>query len=121
LVQVYPLLAPSRALLVVLLARTLPLIVIASTVIIAVAVVISHVLLLACLLFVSTLCCMEQVRQYVAEIFNLCDAFCSLMTRGGPAKDPTGYSELERIEKAFQRQSTFLYVFAPPLVCHRAC
>eukprot|EP00729_Bicosta_minor_P017706 gene17706-22438_t len=49
------------------------------------------------------------IRRTVADIFGLCMAFCELMERGGPAKDPTGFKELDRIEVAFARQSTFLF------------
>jgi len=49
------------------------------------------------------------VRRVVGEIFELCDAFCALMRRGGPANEPLGYGELERIEKSFERSTTFLF------------
>ena len=31
------------------------------------------------------------------------------MRRGGPANEPLGYGELERIEKSFERSTTFLF------------
>jgi gamma-tubulin complex component 4 len=49
------------------------------------------------------------IRRIVADLFGLCMAFCTLMQKGGPGKEVTGYAELERIEVAFERQAGFLF------------
>lgn len=50
-----------------------------------------------------------EIRRVVADIFGLCDSFCSFMHRGGPSREETGFRKLEEIEMAFDRQSQFLF------------